>query len=310
VRILRIARIATVFPELHVLISSIVDSLYSLVWVLVLILSFLYAVAICITDLVNEHKLETGKEVMEEHQEALLEYFDTMDTTMISLYMIISEGIHWGELVEPLAEHITPWMRLVFVIFVGFQLFAMMNVITACFVDNAMKIATKAERDEVLSSLRGLMAEGALYRGHGDDEISEEVFHASFDQPGMTRFLDLAGCDNDDPVQVYKVIDEHAAGILSTGDFMKRCGNLIGSSSAMQVAASTAEIKALLKQEMTRLEDSQKKQFEAQKSQFEALAKAAEKTNSAEQKTSPSSSPVSSPRGGPAKPAIAKAKAK
>ncbi|CAL1162794.1 unnamed protein product [Cladocopium goreaui] len=123
VRILRIARIASVFPELHILISYIMDSLQSLFWTMVLIFACLYAVSVVITQLVSDHKIAVGKEGMEAGgKEEMLEFFGSLDTTMISLYMVISEGIHWKELMDPLAENMGSWVRVVFVAFTGNKL--------------------------------------------------------------------------------------------------------------------------------------------------------------------------------------------
>eukprot|EP00931_Biecheleriopsis_adriatica_P086861 TRINITY_DN61426_c0_g1_i1.p1 TRINITY_DN61426_c0_g1~~TRINITY_DN61426_c0_g1_i1.p1 ORF type:complete len:552 (+),score=96.21 TRINITY_DN61426_c0_g1_i1:111-1766(+) len=253
VRILRIARIATVFPELHVLISSIVDSLYSLVWTLVLIVSFLYAIAIFITQAVNEHKILMGSEYMEEHEESIIEFYGTLDQTMVALYMIISEGIHWSELMDPLAAHISPWMRLLFVIFVGFQLFAMMNVITACFVDNAMKIAAKAEKDEILDSLWHMLQTGhsghtgAHCKEHPDIEITLDSFQDCYHAEAMTRFLELVGAQGESANRIFETIDQDGDGSLTAHEFLEDIAKLIGPARAMQMAMFHRDMREMIK---------------------------------------------------------------
>lgn len=239
VRFLRVARFAIVFPELNVLISSVVDSLYSLLWTLILIVTFLYAIAIWITQLVNEHKIEVGLEDMENHQEEVLEFYGSLDQTMISLYMIISEGMHWYELMEPLKKNISPWMQLVFVIFVGFMIFAMMNVITACFVDNAMKIAAKAEKEDALNAIwEKLTAEC----GAGE-LITRDAFVQHFEHPAMWPFLELTGAEGEDPGEVFALIDENGDGALTADEFISTCAKLMVPTRALQVAKLTVSQK-------------------------------------------------------------------
>ncbi|CAK9008079.1 L type [Durusdinium trenchii] len=234
VRILRIARIASVFPELHILISSIMDSLQSLFWTMVLIFACLYAVAVVLTQLVSDHKIAIGREGMEaEHEEPLLEFFGSLDTTMISLYMVISEGIHWRELMDPLVENMGGWVRIVFVTFTGFELFAMMNIITACFVDSAMKIAANAEKQECLESLWGLLDADANYDARTQKKIvTKEQFIGSYGEPSMTKFLDLINAHTEDPKQVFAMIDRDGDGALTAPEFLICCERLMGPSKA------------------------------------------------------------------------------
>eukprot|EP00930_Biecheleria_cincta_P005346 TRINITY_DN106271_c0_g1_i1.p1 TRINITY_DN106271_c0_g1~~TRINITY_DN106271_c0_g1_i1.p1 ORF type:complete len:562 (+),score=100.88 TRINITY_DN106271_c0_g1_i1:39-1724(+) len=231
VKILRIARVASVFPELHVLISSIVGSLQSLGWTLVLIVTFLYAIAVALTQLVNEHKLSLGAEHMEEHEEEIIEFYGSLDRSLISLYMIISEGIHWSELMSPLAEHVSPWIKPVFVIFVGFQLFAMMNVITSCFVDNALRIAAKAENDEALLSVFDMLQDDVGSGGL----VNVDVFRRHFHHPRMAKFLELSGSQGEEPEAIFRVIDDEDSGHLKCHEFVDSCAKLVGPSRAFQV---------------------------------------------------------------------------
>jgi len=253
VRIARIARIAAAFPELHILISSVVDSLTSLFWTLLLIGAFLFAVSIAITQIVNEHKIDKGVEHMEAHEEAILEYYGSLPHTMLSLYMVISEGIHWGELMEPLAEHVSPTMKIVFVVFVAFQLFAMMNVITAIFVDNAMKIASKEERDTVLGTL---WAEMSAQSGDGGQIITAEVFAHHFESPAMQRFLETIGAEGETSKAVFSLVDASGDGELDASEFVGACGRLVGNARAFQVAQSVFTIKGYVAEQVQMLQES------------------------------------------------------
>eukprot|EP00930_Biecheleria_cincta_P018530 TRINITY_DN143_c1_g1_i1.p1 TRINITY_DN143_c1_g1~~TRINITY_DN143_c1_g1_i1.p1 ORF type:complete len:568 (+),score=86.69 TRINITY_DN143_c1_g1_i1:295-1998(+) len=251
VRILRVARVAEAFPDLHILISSIIESMHSLFWTLVLIFLFLYGIALLILQTVSEHKIALGRDRIQDEQRELLTYFGSLDQTMLSLYMTLTQGIGWVDLLDPLALYISPWMKLIFVFFIGFQLFAMMNVITACFVDNAMKLAVKAEAKGVMNSLLSIIGGGSV-----DHEvlINEKDFENLLGYPQMTKFLELIGADQEDPEYVFSLIDSDGDGALGADEFLRGCLKLIGPAKAKDMARLAMESRAHLKEQDQRLE--------------------------------------------------------
>ncbi|CAK9073123.1 unnamed protein product [Durusdinium trenchii] len=232
------------------------DSLQSLFWTMVLIFACLYAVAVVLTQLVSDHKIAIGREGMEaEHEEPLLEFFGSLDTTMISLYMVISEGIHWRELMDPLVENMGGWVRIVFVTFTGFELFAMMNIITACFVDSAMMIAANAEKQECLESLWGLLDADANYDARTQKKIvTKEQFIGSYGEPSMTKFLDLINAHTEDPKQVFAMIDRDGDGALTAPEFLICCERLMGPSKASMLVKIANEQRIKMEQQERQLQ--------------------------------------------------------
>eukprot|EP00930_Biecheleria_cincta_P018526 TRINITY_DN143_c0_g1_i3.p1 TRINITY_DN143_c0_g1~~TRINITY_DN143_c0_g1_i3.p1 ORF type:complete len:537 (+),score=98.95 TRINITY_DN143_c0_g1_i3:71-1681(+) len=245
VRILRVARIASAFPDLHILISSIIESLNSLFWTMVLILLFLYAVALLIVDTVNDHKIEFGRKIIQEEQHLLIEYWGSVDQAMLSLYMTLTQGIGWVDLLEPLTEYISPWMKVVFVLFIGFQLFAMLNIITACFVDNALKLAVRAEAKGVLHSLWTLFGNEDMEAK--DLQIAFEDFMRVSEDPQMQKFFALIGVENQSPEYVFGLIDTDGDGNLSADEFLRGCARLIGPAKSTEVVHIASELNGNIK---------------------------------------------------------------
>lgn len=308
-RICRIARVASVFPQLHILVSSIMDSLGALFWTLMLIFACIYAAAIALTQLVNDHKVLVGAEDMEKHEEEILELFGGVQKSMLSLYMVISEGIHWSELSNPLAENISPWVSPAFVIFAGFMLFAMMNIITANFVDSAMKIAARAEANDCLEAVWKTMEARVGDGGH----VTKDVFVSYFNDPGMSKFLELTDADGENPEEIFRLIDESGDGKLDAEEFVECCGRLMGAAKSLQVKKDIFAVKAGLSNQLDELKALQRKVTEQQATseiveamELRLLAKiegvpaaAAEKITSASAKSdAKTSTKSSSPRGG------------
>eukprot|EP00931_Biecheleriopsis_adriatica_P113355 TRINITY_DN8835_c0_g1_i1.p1 TRINITY_DN8835_c0_g1~~TRINITY_DN8835_c0_g1_i1.p1 ORF type:complete len:477 (+),score=126.75 TRINITY_DN8835_c0_g1_i1:64-1494(+) len=253
-RLVRVARIANVVPELKKLVSSVTTSLLPLTWTLVLVFLLNYAFSIMVTQVVNDHKIRHGKEAMEE-QEELLEFFGSMDTTFISLYMVISEGIHWCELAAPLAKFISPWTKPVVCLFVAFQLFAMMNVITAYFVEAAFKAAAQNEKDEMAHELwemfekdLQLAAPPGRKLKKNDFVVTRDIFVKFKDHPKMAEFIDMLGVDPEEGEILWDLIDENGLGRLSADQFFHGCTKLVGSARAELIWRLSFEFKQAQKE--------------------------------------------------------------
>eukprot|EP00930_Biecheleria_cincta_P033407 TRINITY_DN23139_c0_g1_i1.p1 TRINITY_DN23139_c0_g1~~TRINITY_DN23139_c0_g1_i1.p1 ORF type:complete len:536 (+),score=104.07 TRINITY_DN23139_c0_g1_i1:93-1700(+) len=244
VRILRVARVASTFGELRKLVMSITASLVPLSWTLLLIFLMTYMFAIMITHVVTDrlmmaekmgHELEDGAQ--------LEEFFGTLPKAMTTLYMIISEGIHWGEVMHPLVEEVSMSFRPVICLYVAFQLFAMMNVITAYFVDAAMKTASEDERTEVADALLTAFANSAHLKHVDKDNmtITREDFYKYLDHAALEDFCDRLQIDPDDADLIFDLIDGDAQGTLNTQEFLKGVARLVGPASAEMTARISFE---------------------------------------------------------------------
>lgn len=244
VRILRVARVASTFSELRKLVMSITASLVPLSWTLLLIFLMTYMFAIMITHIVTDHLLTAHKLGHElERGPELEEFFGTLPRAMTTLYMIISEGIHWGEVMGPLVEEISMNFRPVICLYVAFQLFAMMNVITAYFVDAAMKTASEDERTEVADALLTAFANAAKKKGIDKQNmtISREDFYKYIDHEALEDFCDRLQIDPDDADLIFDLIDGDMQGTLNTQEFLKGVARLVGPASAEMTARISFE---------------------------------------------------------------------
>eukprot|EP00931_Biecheleriopsis_adriatica_P107165 TRINITY_DN81505_c0_g1_i1.p1 TRINITY_DN81505_c0_g1~~TRINITY_DN81505_c0_g1_i1.p1 ORF type:complete len:593 (-),score=101.03 TRINITY_DN81505_c0_g1_i1:31-1782(-) len=257
IRIVRVARIAVAFPELNILMSSIMESMSSLFWVLLLIFVFLYTVAILITQLVSEHKMKLGRPQMHGSEGLLIVYFDTLDTTIISLFKVISGGIDWGDLVAPLEQQISPAFKYFFVFFVGFQVFAMLNVITANFVDNANKRAVKAEAEGQVAALWDMLGHTPAEEGDDPFIIDLEDFTKFYDHPTMLKFREAIHAEDLGVEDLFKLFDSNGDGIVTAFNFLQVSVTLIGPAQATAIAKIGLQISSLRDFVTTQLQEQQ-----------------------------------------------------
>lgn len=188
--------------------------------------------------------------------------------------MNFMEGIHWSELMEPLATHISPSIKYLFVVFVGFQLFAMMNVITACFVDNAMKIAVAAERKEVVDSIWAMIEGGTVL--DGERVLTQEDFVEHYETESIQRFLGLIHAKNlTNASEVFSYLDKNGDGSLNINEFLACCDELIGPSKGMALASLGKELRKNMKVMGAMIEEVQSvsfQQMQAHQAQLQELA--------------------------------------
>merc|ERR1712232_192950 len=70
--------------------------------------------------------------------EGLREYFATLDSSILSLYMAISGGNDWGEFYSALIL-LPLHYRILWLLFITFAIFAVLNIVTGCFVESALQ---------------------------------------------------------------------------------------------------------------------------------------------------------------------------
>lgn len=206
----------------------------SLVWVILLILMCILVFGLVLTQIVTNHKINVGRGDFEE-QEALEEFFGTLDRTMLVLYEVISEGMHWAELADPLMVHISPWLVYIMILFSLFSVFAMMNVLTAFFCDN---ISKAAEEDKEVLLLQDMWNQ---FKDLGNQQITEDVFMARVGEPYMARYLaelELSADDIKDS-HFFQLVDKDGSGGLDVDELMTGCMRLTSRAKNIDVASLT-----------------------------------------------------------------------
>eukprot|EP00435_Cladocopium_sp_Y103_P033799 s2779_g8.t1 len=126
VKTVRLMRIFRFVLALRMLITSILHTLKSLFWALVLLLLIVYVFAVLFVQAVHDHRSEMGFSLSEEEISAYDRYFESLPTTMVTLFMSISNGVSWENAMFPLMK-ISPLWMLCFLFFVSFTYFAVLN---------------------------------------------------------------------------------------------------------------------------------------------------------------------------------------
>merc|ERR1719253_1777758 len=135
---MKVIQVMPEFRELRMMIFSIWASMKSLVWCLLVLSMMFFIFGITITAGVVSYMESDGAGRWQEKVDPLLmQYFGTVDRSILSLYMAMSGGKDWGEYYVVL-EDLPMQTRFVFLFFISFALFAVVNIVTGIFVETAM----------------------------------------------------------------------------------------------------------------------------------------------------------------------------
>ena len=140
-RIIRVTRIAKTVRLLHIfrfilalrmLVTSIINTLKSLLWALILLMLIIYVFAVLFAQAVDSYMTNGDPAIPTHDLQVLNMYYGSLGRTMLHLFMSIAGGISWVELVGPLEKISIAWV-LLFLFFISFTYFAVLNVVTAVF---------------------------------------------------------------------------------------------------------------------------------------------------------------------------------
>lgn len=234
VRLWRIFSNVALFDNLRVLILAIVTPFKSLLWLMFLVLMLTYAFGIVITRIVTVHKISLGRERVDADERELEEYFGTLARSIFVLFKAISEGIHWGEVSAPLAEFCSPWFELLFGLYMFFVLFAVLNVVTATFVEGANVAAVEDKQKRVSETLLD------IFESHGvkPTEISRSMFESKLHDPRMGKFLDLVELNAEQACayDVFGLLDVDGSGYIEAQEIIDGCTRLGGPAKSFDIA--------------------------------------------------------------------------
>ncbi|CAE7948121.1 unnamed protein product, partial [Symbiodinium sp. KB8] len=167
-------------------------------------------------------------------------YFGTLPETMLSLFMSICGGVSWENVLAPLKSMSVIWV-LLYLFYIAFTYFAVMNVVTAVFCqsaidgaqnDHASKVhAILSNKEEHLGKIRALFSQF----GAEDGVITFDLFREKIKSPEVRHYFQTLGLDVWDAWSFFKLLDEDAGGVVEIEEFLMGCLRLRGQATAMDV---------------------------------------------------------------------------
>jgi len=253
VRIVRIAKVIRVMPffrELRMMVFSILGSLKSLLWVLLVLIILFYIFGIAFTAGALAHMDESEKWA-EDGTAPLRLFFGTLDRSMISLFQAMAGGNDWGVFYDALAP-LSMQYRTIFLLFISFAVFAVVNIVTGVFVESAMQ-AHHLDREVIVheeleakkqytDALSQVFAEMDI---DGSGCLSLDEFERRLDDERVIAYFNYLKLDISDARTVFRLLDFDHSEEVSITEFVSGCYNLQGESRALDMKIMQCEVKYL-----------------------------------------------------------------
>jgi len=244
-RILRIIRVARVvrslhlFDELRVITASVTSSAASLFWDSVLLTMTTYIASVIILQVI----LSAGDTP---HRDDIAYWFPSLSRAFLTLFESIVGGVSWDEIVAPLVSDIGPLIGIAYCLYVAVSLFAMMNLLTGVFVDQAMRVV-REDKDTVLAKR---IADLFLTQGLDDNtEITWDDFNAKLQCDVMKDYFKQINVEVGEARALFEMIDIDQSGSVDCSEIVQGCLRLRGPARSLemfQLLSAVNEIRRLL----------------------------------------------------------------
>eukprot|EP00927_Polykrikos_kofoidii_P049185 TRINITY_DN43294_c0_g1_i1.p1 TRINITY_DN43294_c0_g1~~TRINITY_DN43294_c0_g1_i1.p1 ORF type:complete len:841 (+),score=116.82 TRINITY_DN43294_c0_g1_i1:103-2523(+) len=237
VRILRVVRVLHLISELRAIMSSIIGSFKSLVWVVVLLLLMIYIVAIYFTQSITDHMVEQSQALddhwaMSDEEIVLRTYFGSLTRGILSLWQAMSGGLDWDTLASPLFDEISWMTGMAFCCFIAFALLALMNVVTGVFVQTALQSARDEEDSFMTSQILNLFK---ITDKERDTRITMDEIEESIEDPKAEKEWKSIGVEAADARYLFNLLDVEGSGHVVFEEFLGGCLRLNGSAKSIDL---------------------------------------------------------------------------
>uniref|UniRef100_A0A7S4SS32 EF-hand domain-containing protein n=1 Tax=Alexandrium monilatum TaxID=311494 RepID=A0A7S4SS32_9DINO len=225
-RVLKVLHMIPFFKRLGLMMTSVAASLSALAPAFVLLILVIYMFGICMMQGVITH-LETNTVKMKEAWLSTLEFrFGTISATMQTMFMSITGGLSWVEVLDGLSQ-IDGLYHIVYMFYVGFVQICVLNIVTGVFVDTVHQMyqpersemieKEAAKRKSILQKLTSLLEEAD---SDGSGSITWEEFHEFTQDPHMQMYLSAHEIDITQAREIFNLIDHTGQGEVQIDEFV------------------------------------------------------------------------------------------
>lgn len=264
VRILRITRLIRnsgstpgramkFLRALRTLIHSIAYTLKEVMWAGVFLLLIMYVFSLALTQGVVGHLASSSANDV---NPAMIRYWGGIGSSMSTCFMAVTGGISWEVASDPLLEVSQIWWWL-FVTYVGFTVFAVLNVMTGVFCQSAIQSAQHdhelflqnmlAERDDHLKRIKNLFAR-LDKDGSGSLTLSELEDH--LEDPAVQAYFASLELSITDVWSFFKLLESDEEQEISPDAFFEGCQRLKGFARSLDLAKLMHQTQLMAKKQV------------------------------------------------------------
>jgi len=259
IRVVRVVKIVRFIRALRSLVHSIFGTLKVLMWSVLLLLIIIYVFAIVFTDVSTEYI--SNFEISDSDTAFLKLRFADLERSMQTLFQSISNGLTWGDVADKMHKLSWVWGYL-FVVYVAFCCFAVLNVMTGVFCQSAIESAERDQELHVQSVVTSKQQQIEMFmsvfksiqieRGEvASENLTYMEFEALFNEPHIKSFFQSLDVETSDAWTLFKLMDTSGNGDLDASEFVEGCMRLKGPARSIDVSLLMQEHKRMRKKLLT-----------------------------------------------------------
>jgi len=237
-------------------VRSVLVCLAPLCWacILLFLIQWCFGVFFCTiaadhisTNLAGKNTEERAEFLQGPEVTTLTVYWGSLWLALYTLFLSVTNGLDWSQAADSLRG--IGWHPYVFYIFyIALTSFAVLNVVTGVFVENAMKIALRDRdlqtqvqlngRKKIMERLLSVFNEADKNR---DGTITWDDFEAHIGDPKVQAFFNHLELGGADAGRLFRLLDRNGNGKVDAEEFVTGCLVLRGGAKTMDVAAVMLE---------------------------------------------------------------------
>jgi len=246
IRIVRMLRVANNFAtvrNLKTMIGAMTNSISSFIPVAIMLGSLVYFFALLFMQGVkgNLAKVQPHQKNLEDVK-LIRQYYGSLYTTLWTLFAAISGGADWGDVAAPIVK-IGPLYALLFMSYILFVLFGLLNLLTGIFVDAATQ-SSRLTRQMVVDDAKQQAEDNikqlvTLFMEADEDRnctISQKEFGQYIQNPDIQAYFLALDLDVDRVDRMFTLLDPENKGALDVREFCEGIIHLRGNAKAVDVA--------------------------------------------------------------------------
>lgn len=229
VRLFRMCYAIKAFTSLRVIVLGIMDSSVSLFWCFCIVGFIIYVFAVFFVQCVTEHFLDHRADSIDHVSLDLKLYYGSMKVSMVTLFQVISGGLDWNNAMDPLMQ--VHWVyQFVFLFYVFFMFFAVLNVVIGTFVATTSEIQTKDRDTQVKMQMKSFERYAAKLKGFfieadtdGSGRLSWEEFETHLQNPSVKAYFHALELDVSSADALFRILDADGSGEVGVSEFVEGC---------------------------------------------------------------------------------------
>eukprot|EP00930_Biecheleria_cincta_P089348 TRINITY_DN78636_c0_g1_i1.p1 TRINITY_DN78636_c0_g1~~TRINITY_DN78636_c0_g1_i1.p1 ORF type:complete len:591 (-),score=98.56 TRINITY_DN78636_c0_g1_i1:353-2125(-) len=245
-KVLRVARILHAFRELRVILQSLLGSLKSLVWSLIMMAFIYFMFALLFTqvtaDYLSEQYSENKMTPDDQDWQNIMGTFGSVGTGMLTLF----QGSFGADWTVPFGyvSRMGAGLQSCYIFFTAFINISLLNIVTGIFVESAMKLAQPENEQKALAEMRDqkenaeeLRKIAEICEKDKDGYISPQEFAEFIRHPLLRAKLTVLGINIRDAEMFFSMLLAAGDGESSVpvDDFVKGCLRLQGAATSIDL---------------------------------------------------------------------------